>query len=816
MRRIQESGPRSSRVALATLVGIALAAAGARADEPRAAEGPRRTNRLAKETSPYLLLHAHNPVEWYPWGPEAFAKAKAEKKPIFLSIGYSSCYWCHVMERESFMDADIAKKLNEEFVCIKVDREERPDVDHVYMVALQAFSGSGGWPMSMFLTPDGRPFFGGTYFPPRDREGILGFSSLLAAVSDAWKNKRDLLERDATNLADVVRKAVAGGSMRKLPLTRELAAGARTALAEQFDPQFAGFGFDPARPKRPKFPEPANLVYLLDQHRRLARDPARKTEAVEMLGMALETLDRMQRGGIRDHLAGGYHRYSTTRDWSIPHFEKMLYDNAQLAEVHLTAYEITKDPRWKVEAEATLAFVLRSMTSSRGSFDSALDAESEAEEGRTYVWSKEELEKTLGPDFGLFSKIYGIDAAPNFEHGRFVLLEPKTRAEQSAALGLSADAIESRLVPARAKLLALRDQRPAPLRDDKTLTSWNGLMIGAFAEAHRVLGRPSDRQAAERAVEFIARELTTPEGRLLRTYRAGVAKLPAYLEDYAFLADGLLRLHAATRDEKHLTHARTVVDRMLKDFSDHQEGGFFFTADDHESLLARPKDPFDNAIPGANSLAIRSLVRLGVATGERAYLDHARRALEAFSSSMSSNPAGAPIMLTALEEYLDAVAGGETPQPKSMSVLGGLTNLKPPAPGGVVKASLEPSTAKLSVGATATLKLRISIAPRFHIYANPTGSETVDPTTVDLEPGSPFEVVKVDYPAGKAMTLASLGPEKLNLYEETVEVGVVLRAKPGTQPGRFECKLRLRYQACDDRSCLAPATLKPAFAVEVE
>ncbi len=440
-------------------------------DEPvKGPNGP--ANRLAKETSPYLLLHAHNPVDWYPWGPEAFAKAKAENKPIFLSVGYSSCYWCHVMERESFMDPEIAKAINAGFVAIKVDREERPDVDQVYMTAVQVFNGGGGgWPMSVFMTPDGRPFFGGTYFKPKD------FAGLLKAVADAWRDQRPAIEKDADGLADAVRKASSGPSRTnaRVPLTRELARGGRAALADQFDPEFGGFGFDPARPKRPKFPEPVNLLYLLDQARRDVLAKVEKPTAPDPLAMALKTFDAMARGGIRDHLAGGYHRYSTVRDWSIPHFEKMLYDNAQLAEALVLAFEATNDPRWKAEAEATFAFVAKTLTGRDGLFYSALDAESEGVEGKSYLWTPDEVQGLLGKgdDYAFFAHAYALDGEPDLEDGHYVLLMPKV---------IDDPAVEARLVPLRAKLLAARDRRPAPLLDDKVLTSWNALMIAAYAE----------------------------------------------------------------------------------------------------------------------------------------------------------------------------------------------------------------------------------------------------------------------------------------------------------------------------------------------
>ncbi len=771
-------------------VGALLAVLGlmgpARADEPKKPQGP--ANRLARETSPYLLLHAHNPVDWYPWGSEAFAKAKAEDKPIFLSIGYSSCYWCHVMERESFLDPAIAKALNAGFVAIKVDREERPDVDQIYMTAVQAFTGgSGGWPMSTFLTPDGRPFFGGTYFPPGD------FSTLVNAVAGAWRDQRPAIEKDADNLADVVRRSSAGPSSRlgRVPLARELARGGVAALAEQFDPEFGGFGFNPARPKRPKFPEPVNLVYLLDQDRRIKGD---RGKGPDPLAMVSKTLDHMARGGIRDHLAGGYHRYSTARDWSVPHFEKMLYDNAQLAEAHVLAFERAGDPRWKAEAEATFAFVARTLTAPDGLFYSALDAESEGEEGKSYVWTRAEVEQAVGPaDFAAFAPAYGLDARPNFEGGRHVLLEPKAIADP---------ALEARLAPIRAKLLAVRDRRPAPPLDDKALTSWNALMIAAYAEGYRVLKDDRYKLAAARAADALLATMRGPDGRLLRTARGGKAKLPAYLEDYAFLAHALLRLHAATGDPARLAQARALADRMIADFADAKDGGFFYTAGDHEALLARPKDPFDNAVPGGNGVAIRALVALGVATGEGRYLDEAGRALGAFSGSLSTRPAGSPLMLLALEEYLDARPPADRPDPS--------TGPAAPLPGapGVVTAEARPAGAgPLPPGAGFEVAVTLTIKDGYHLYANPAGTVEVIPTVLALAPGSDVALVEVRYPPGEPKVLAANGPGKVAVYERKATLTARLRLPDDARPGPIDVVLRLKTQACDARACLAPATL---------
>ncbi|WP_422929779.1 DUF255 domain-containing protein [Singulisphaera sp. PoT] len=756
------------------------------------------TNRLAKETSPYLLLHAHNPVDWYPWGPEAFARAKAEKKPIFLSIGYSSCYWCHVMERECFMDPSIAAALNNHFVCIKVDREERPDVDQVYMAALQAFS-SGGWPMSMFLTSDGKPFFGGTYFPPKDREGIRGFPTILKGVAEAWRDDRAQVEESADRLARFVKLSLSGmGVQKALAPSRQWIADGRAQLVDQFDPEYGGFGFNAENARRPKFPEPVNLVFLLDQHR---RDKAQSKETSDPksvpLAMVLKTMDHMARGGIRDHLAGGYHRYATSRYWIVPHFEKMLYDNAQLASAHLLAYEATKDVRWRKEAESTFAFVARTMTSPEGGFYSALDAETKGEEGKYYVWTREEVEQVLGAGPGLdaFMQVYGMKREPNFEKDRYVLLEPRSREEQATTLKDTPQGLETRLAPMRAKLLAARDLRPSPLRDDKILTSWNGLMIAAYADGFRVLKDSKYREAAEKAADFLLARLRTPDGRLLRTYRAGQAKLPAYLEDYAYLAEGLLRLHAATGDEKRLAQAKQLIDRMIADFEDTKQGGFFFTAADHEELLARPKDPVDGVVPSGNSVAILCLVRLAKATGETRYLDTAGRTLGAFGSRLSQSPGTIPMMLVGLAEYLDARDASGIKEPAS-------------DPNAVVSAtgSIAPA-GEAKPGAEFVGQLAINIKAGWHIYAHDPGVANLKPTNVRLAPDQAATLVQLDYPRGESRVLASSGAEKVTLYEGATKlpVRIKLDEKATKVPAQFV--FQVDFQACNDRACLAPATL---------
>ena len=778
-------------------------------DKPPATDRP--TNRLAKETSPYLLLHAHNPVDWYPWGPEAFARAKSENKPVFLSVGYSSCYWCHVMERESFVDTEIARALNAGFVCIKVDREERPDVDQVYMAALQVF-GPGGWPMSLFLTPDGRPFFGGSYFPPRDRQGSSGFLTLISEVAKAWSKQQTEIDKTANEVTALVRKRLkVASNERKLPLAGTAAAEGLKQLAEQFDSEHGGFGFNPNNPRRPKFPQPVDLQFLLERH----RAGLKTNESTDPLKMVLFTLDRMARGGIRDQLGGGYHRYSTDRYWLVPHFEKMLYDNAQLASVHLMAFELTHDPRWRDEAEATFAFIERRMTAPAGGFYSALDAETKGEEGAYYVWTRDQAKADLAsvPHAELLAQVYGLGGEPNFEGGRYVLHEARTRGEQASALKITPEELETRLRPLRSRLLAARDKRPAPLCDDKILTGWNGLMIAAYADGYRVLKVAKYRQAAEKAATFLLEKLRLPDGRLLRTFRVDKAKLPAYLEDYAFLTYGLLKLHAATGDARWLTEARSLADRMIADFEDREEGGFFFTADGHESLLARAKDPFDNSLPGGNSIAILDLMELYRVTGDLSYRDHAGKALEALSSVISRAPAAVPLVLVGLEQYLRVGAVLNAKQAPGPDQLDDLSEQ-------IVSASArvaQGNPATFAPGREFDAIVTVKIQDGWHIYANPAGLAEMKPTTLGLDSQTQraISLVKVSYPAGDDKVLSSVGTEKVALYERKVEFTARLKISDQAKPGAVAVPLKLSYQACNDRVCQAPANLEILLTVTV-
>ncbi|HEX5105423.1 MAG TPA: thioredoxin domain-containing protein [Pirellulaceae bacterium] len=630
------------------------------AEEPaKSKPSPQHTNRLAKETSPYLLQHAHNPVDWYPWGEEALAKAKKENKLIFLSVGYSSCHWCHVMERESFLDKEIAQFLNEHYVCVKVDREERPDIDGIYMTALHVYQQlaggrrGGGWPMSMFLTPEAEPVFGGTYFPARDGdryEGSTGFLTIVKTIQDLWAKSPERIREDAKTIAKFTQAELEQrrGALT-VPLDAALVAGVQEALAEQYDERYGGFGFDLGNPNRPKFPEPSNLVFLLV---RVRRD---KNEAAQ--AMLLGTLEKMSLGGIRDHLGGGFHRYSVDRYWSIPHFEKMLYDNGQLASVYAEAYALTGREDFRRVASELCDFVLREMTDESGGFDAALDAESEHEEGKFYRWEKAEIEKALTRDeFALFAFCYGLNGDPNFDEQYYAPQLPRTLAELAAQKNLTEEELEAKLVPIRKKLFDLRARRPRPLTDTKILTADNGLMIGGLADAGRILKEPRYIEAAAEAAGFVLTTLRQPDGRLYRTYAGGQARLNGYLNDYAFLADGLIRLYQATGDKRWLNEADAITQKQIELFADDTSGAFFFTSKDHEELLARTKELADNANPAGNSVAATNLIFLAVELKKPDYLSRASKTIAPTAAILQNSPGAAPWMATAIPALIEARA----------------------------------------------------------------------------------------------------------------------------------------------------------------
>ncbi|HSM33743.1 MAG TPA: thioredoxin domain-containing protein [Anaerolineae bacterium] len=593
---------------------------------------PEHTNRLADETSPYLLQHAHNPVDWYPWGEEALARAGELDRPIFLSIGYAACHWCHVMERESFEDEQAAADLNASFVAIKVDREERPDLDSIYMNAVQAMTRQGGWPMSVFLTPDGRPFYGGTYFPDEPRHGLPSFRQLLARIAELWASQRDEIERTATHVAEHIRneqdapaRLAEQISGKPAPDPGLLLRGVVETLRRDFDAVDGGWG------GAPKFPQPMTLELLLREHlRTAARDP---------LVIAEKTLDAMAAGGIYDHLGGGFARYATDRQWLIPHFEKMLYDNAQLARVYSHAAQVTGDDHYAYVARETLDFVTHELRNPPGgAFASSLDADTDGQEGRTYTWQAAEIREILADDAPLFEAAYGVTPAGNWE-GRTILHRVRSDTELAAAFGRPRDEIRETLVQARVNLLRARDARPQPARDDKVLTSWNGLLIGALAEAGTSLHEMALVEIATEAADFVLDYLRTDDGRLLRSWKDGRARHSGTLEDHAHLADGLLALYEATFEERYFVAARELADLILERFSA-DEGGFHDTADDAEALFARPRSLQDNAIPSGGAMATTVLLRLAAFTGEGRYRSAAERALAPVLDIAGRHPTG--------------------------------------------------------------------------------------------------------------------------------------------------------------------------------
>ena len=615
-------------------------------------------NRLINETSPYLLQHANNPVDWYPWGQEALDRAKAEDLPILLSVGYSACHWCHVMERESFENPEIAAIMNERFVSIKVDREERPDIDSIYMSAVQAMTGHGGWPMTVFLTPDGKPFYGGTYFPPDDRGGTAAFPKVLTALSEAYRNDRENVVKTTEQLIERMELMGSANAGNSSPLTEDVLHQAFRRIAGDFDDRHGGVGI------QPKFPQPMTYEFLLRYHLR--------TQNAEALDMVELTLERMANGGIYDQIGGGFHRYSTDTYWLVPHFEKMLYDNALLVQLYLHAYQVTGKPMYRRIVEETLAYVTREMTSPEGGFYSAQDADSEGVEGKFFVWLPREIQDILGDDDAdVVGRYYGVTPHGNFE-GRNILHVALDAATLAADEGLTADEFSRLIDRAKQKLLDVRSRRVAPQRDDKVLTSWNGMMLRAFAEAGAILGRPEYVKVAEQNAKFLLDSMVK-DGRVLRTYKAttdetgatgalGEAKLNGYLEDYAFLIDGLLALHEASFGQRWLAEAIRLGHHMVDLFWDDATGLFYDTGRDHETLVVRPRDFSDNALPSGSSMASGVLLRLSVITGELGFREKAEAGLRSVRDVMTSYPTGSGHWLGDLDFLLSS--------PKEVVVVG--------------------------------------------------------------------------------------------------------------------------------------------------
>ncbi len=726
-------------------------------------QGP---NRLARESSPYLRLHAHNPVDWYPWGDEAFERARQEDKPIFLSVGYSTCYWCHVMERLVFSDPAIADLMNRWFVSIKVDREERPDIDEIYMTTTQLLTGRGGWPNSVFLTPQLEPFFAGTYFPPQDQQGRPGFPTILTTIARTWNERRDQIEAQATKLSKAVQETL---SPRPTTAGTSLpAASSRRAVAElkkRFDSEWGGFG------GAPKFPSPANLFLLWEQA--VAGDATARA-------MVLDTLAAMGRGAIYDQLDGGFHRYTLDRAWRIPHFEKMLYDNALLAEILTMTSVAADDADLERLARGTLEFLLRVMRLPSGAFKSAIDAETESVEGAFYVWDRRSLDAVLGDQESLFlAPILGYASPPNFEEHAYTLYLTDSFEQHADRLGMSRGALLDRVDPLLAALAEERSRRPFPLVDDKVLTDWNGMAIAAFAEAGRLFGEDRYTTAAVRAADFVL-GLRDDQGRLLHVWSQGRAKQSAFLDDYAFLIHGLLNLYRATETARWLAEAERLTVEMERQLR--EPSGRYFTSPADPALLVRSSAASGGAIPAGNGVAIVNLLELARVTGRPIYRARALSAIQSFSAELESLPVAMPTVARAVLMVSGAAAGTRDSIP--------VADVGLPSAETLVAAELRLVPAPMEEG-WRRFELSLMIRDGWHINANPASLELLIPTRID------GDLRAVEYPQGMSLRPA-FADEELRVYSGRVEIGGEI-----SMP---DPRLRLTFQACDDRRCLPPVT----------
>jgi uncharacterized protein YyaL (SSP411 family) len=753
----------------------------ARDSEKRPAGRAAKTNRLAAERSPYLRQHATNPVDWMPWGPEALARAQREGKPVFLSIGYAACHWCHVMEHESFEDERTAAAMNDAFVCVKVDREERPDLDDAYMTATQLTTGRGGWPMTCFLLPDGRPFFAGTYYP---REHLL---RLVAQAKDLWARDRSRVEAQAEEIAGLVRRHAAGPDAPPRGAggsDEDLVRAAVAAAADAFDRERGGFD------RVPKFPPHAHLDFLLD------RGGARAGAAG--LAMATKTLDGMASGGMRDHVGGGFHRYSTDAEWLVPHFEKMLYDNALLARSYARAFAVTRDERYADVARETLGWVVREMSVAGGGYASSLDADTEGEEGLTYTWTVAELHAVLGPRDGAWAaRVFGARDAGNYREeatrratGRNILHRPVALPDVARAEGRDLAAVRADLARVKAALLAARARRAQPGLDDKVITSWNGLLLSAFAEAGRSLRDPAWTARAEALAAYLLSASRDEAGRLLRFPKGSGPAIPGFLDDHAHLADGLLDLAEVTGKPAWRRAAQDLAEEVLARFTD-AGGGFFQTSTDHEALLVRPKDAFDTPIPSANATAARVLLRLSVATGLPTYRDACDRTLAAFRPLVERAPTGTMALLRAIADRADAKAPGVEPARGDVHVRRG------PAE---IDVFLERSEAR--PGTAVRVLVRLTFDAGWHVTPHE-GGTNVNDTLVESVARAPATLVDVVYPGGTLLIDGQYSGGAYVVYQGTVRITGALSIPADAPPGPRKIGLAVRFQPCDATSCKA-------------
>ena len=757
-----------------------------------AADKHKDTNGLIHETSPYLLQHSHNPVHWYPWGTEALTKAEKEDKPIFLSIGYSTCYWCHVMEKECFEDEEVAQVLNEHFIAIKVDREERPDIDEQYMLVTQLITGRGGWPNSVWLTPNGRPWMAGTYFPKNE------FIRVLNALSDYWKNRRQDVEKQADQLARAVREAEAvrgrfDPSVTGQPFDQELIDNAVSEYRRSFDAEHGGFG------RAPKFPPHGGLLLIANEYRR--------TQEAELLRMITRNLDAMLLGGIHDHIGGGFHRYSTDSAWLVPHYEKMLYDNAQLIRAYTDGYLATEAPRYREAVEDIFSWLKRDMTSPHGGFYSALDAGEVGKEGETYLWQYQEIIEVLGEgDGALTADVYNIRPQGNFREeasgeqtGRNIAHLQRPLAEIAGERNVATDRFGKQMAELRGRLLARRNTRDQPRKDDKILTSWNGLTISALAYAGHHLREPRYTDAAAKAAEFCLQNLVDGQGRLLRTFRAGQAKLPGYLDDYAYLVQGLLDLHAATGQCRWLDEARRLADIMLAEFEDKHDGAFYFTTAAHEDLLVRSKNLLGGGnVPVPNGVAALALMELGRQTGDGQYDRVAQRTLNALTSLMRQSPraldhavyAAAVALRHRIENRMQAVELRGADASKSL---------------GPVTAHLFVSRLKVQPGQSFRAAVALDVAEGWHLYGPNPNAGYLLPTTVSVTGNEVFAAGEIIPPEPHRKQDPTL-KQVLAIYRGRVWFFVPLEVRQEATEGRATLKVQIKTQACDQNRCLAPRT----------
>jgi uncharacterized protein YyaL (SSP411 family) len=749
------------------------------------------TNQLINESSPYLLQHAHNPVDWHPWGAEAFAKAKQENKPIFLSIGYSTCYWCHVMEVESFENPEVAAIINEHFVAIKVDREERPDIDEQYMIATQLLTQRGGWPNSVWLTPDGKPWMAGTYFPKPQ------FISVLNQLNVLWNTRRADIDKQADEVAEAAKRISEPSFASGAQLTPALIEKGIQQIVGRFDSTHAGFG------KAPKFPPHAEFRLLVQQ--------LHNNADTRLLTPLTQTLDAMWRGGIHDHLGGGFHRYSTDERWLLPHFEKMLYDNAQLMRAYADAFAITGETRYRDAVEDIHTWVQREMASPQGAFYSALDSGEVGEEGEAYVWTMDRLRSALGSEeLKIFTEIYHIEPDGNFAEeatgkrtGANIPHRTQTFEAIAEQRGTSLATLTSQLAAIREKLLIERQVRPQPRRDDKVLAAWNGLMIGSLAHAGRLLNEPRYVESAEQAATFILNNMVR-DGKLLRTFRDGQAKLPGYLDDYAYFTQGLVELYRATGEEQWLEQAKHFASDMLQGFEDQKSGGFFFTTNDHEKLLLRSKHLGGGGnVPNPNGVAAQTLIELFELTSDEAYRTAARRALQSLAEMMERQPQASEDLLVATALLL---ASGD----KNAVALSPATELDSSQNAtvqrvGPVTISITPSKTMLTESENFTVTIAMLIDDGWHLYGENPDASFLQPSGVAVEENDRLTIGEIEPPKAKRKLDPVLN-QTLNTYTDRVEFKVPATVNAGTAAGETILSIAVTTQACDESRCLPPQT----------